>query len=113
MTAREEASSSSCWRRRRTSKIHLAKPAMRLKVADTVAALRKQETHLLDQIALMVGDVAVKFLARPDHNFGGSGRSGRAQVGHKIGDGEIGFVSHAQRSPAQRKPQSRGQLFPR
>ncbi len=68
---------------------------MRLKVADAVAALRKQVAHLLDEIALMVGDVAVEFLARPDDNFRSGGRSGSAQVGHKIGDGEIGFVSHA------------------
>ncbi len=75
--------------------VHLTKAAMRLKVADAVAALRKQVAHLLDQIALMVGDVAIEFLARPDDNFRGGGRSGRAQVGHKIGDGEIGLVSHA------------------
>ncbi len=68
---------------------------MRLKVADAVAALRKQVAHLLDEIALMVGDVAIEFLARADNDFRRGGRSGRAQVGHKIGDGEIGFVSHA------------------
>ena len=75
--------------------VHLAETAMRLKVADAVATLRKQVAHLLDQIALMVGDVAVEFLARPDNDFRRGGGSGRAQVGHKIGDGEIGFVSHA------------------
>src|SRR6185437_5062530 len=68
---------------------------MRLKVANTVAALREQVAHLLDQIALMIGDVPVEFLSRSDHDFRRGGRSGRAQIGHKIRDGEIGFVSYA------------------
>ena len=68
---------------------------MGFKVADAMAALRKQIAHLLDEMALVFGDVPLEFLARADHDFRGGGRRGRANVGDKIGDGEIGLVAHA------------------
>ena len=60
-----------------------------------MAALGKQVAHVVDEMALMFGDVALEFLARADDNFRRGGRSGGAQVRHEIGDGEIGFVADA------------------
>ena len=73
----------------------LAKSAMRLQIAHVVPPLGKQVAHLLDQIAIVRGDMALEFLARLHHDFRRGGRSRRAQVGHKIRDREIGFVPDA------------------
>ena len=75
--------------------VELAEAAMGLQIAHMVAALRKAVAHLLDQVALVLGNVALEFLARLDHDFGCGGRRGRAQIRDKIGDGEIGFVADA------------------
>ena len=40
------------------------------------------------------GDAVEQFVARADHHLGGGGRRGRAQVGHEIGDGDVGLVAH-------------------
>ena len=60
-----------------------------------MAALGKQVANVMDQLAIVFSDVPLEFLARADHDFRGGGRSGGAQVGDKIGDGEIGLVTHA------------------
>src|SRR5579872_2165276 len=75
--------------------LKLAEAAMRLQIADMVAALREKIADFLHEAALVLADMALEFLARADHHFRGSGRSGRTKIGDKIRDGEIRFVADA------------------
>jgi hypothetical protein len=52
-------------------------------------------THLLAKSVAQVGDVLIEFAARLHNQFGGGRRGGGADIGDKIGDGEIGFVAYA------------------
>jgi hypothetical protein len=52
-------------------------------------------THLLIQSAAKIGDVLIEFAARLHHELGGSRGRGGADIGDKIGYGEIGFVADA------------------
>ncbi len=50
---------------------------------------------MMDQLPLIIGDVALEFLARAQDDLGRGRRSGRAHVRDEIGDREVGFVAHA------------------
>ncbi len=52
------------------------------------------------QRAQAPGKLAQQGAALRRDQFGGGGRRRRAQVGSEIGDGEVGFVADARRSPA-------------
>ena len=60
------------------------------------AALQHREAvaQRLRGLGARGGDAVEQFVARADHHLGGGGRRGRAQVGHEIGDGDVGLVSH-------------------
>jgi hypothetical protein len=60
-----------------------------------VPPLRKKVTHLLHELTVVRGDVALELLARLHHDFRRGRRRGRAQIGHKIGNREVRFVAHA------------------
>ena len=40
------------------------------------------------------GDAVEELVARADHHLGSGGGRGSAQIGHEIGDGDIGLVAH-------------------
>ena len=48
----------------------------------------------LDALARAAATRSSTSCARGDRQFGGGRRRGRAQVGHEIGDGDVGFVAH-------------------
>lgn len=62
---------------------------------DTAALDENAVADLIGERLAQVGDVFVEFAARVDDEFGGGGWSGCADIGDKIGDGEIGFVADA------------------
>src|SRR6267154_2264341 len=72
-----------------------AKAATAGKFVNAAAELQQAVAHQAGERFLQVGDVLVKFAASLHHDLGGSGRSGGANVGDEIGDGEIGFVADA------------------
>src|SRR3984957_13666630 len=57
--------------------------------------LGEMKTHLLRDAPGVFGNVPLEFVAGADHDFGGGRGRRRAQVGDKIGDGEIGFMADA------------------
>src|SRR5580704_3051772 len=57
--------------------------------------LREMKAHLLRDAPGVFGNVPLEFVAGADHDFGGGRGRRSAQVGDKIGDGEIGFVADA------------------
>src|SRR6266568_5243656 len=61
------------------------------------AAAENQDaiTHLFGESAAEVGNVFVEFATRLNDELGSGGRRGGADVGDKIGNGEIGFVPDA------------------
>ncbi len=65
------------------------------KLVDAAAENQDAIAHLFRESAAQFGDVLVKFAPRLDDDLGGSGRSGSADVGDEISDGEIGFVADA------------------
>ena len=50
--------------------------------------------HGLRAVSARGGNAVEQLLARAHHHFSGGRRRGRAQVGHEIRDGDVGFVSH-------------------
>src|SRR5262249_20512295 len=62
---------------------------------DSAAEHQNSVAHLLGERAAQVGDVLIEFSARLHDEFRGGGRGGSANVSHKIGDGEVGFVADA------------------
>ncbi len=75
--------------------LQLAQAAMHAEFAQAVASFEQLIAHVLRELLPQIGQVAVKLEARTHDEFGGGGRSGGAQVGREIGNGEVGLMPDA------------------
>src|ERR1700733_1826907 len=66
---------------------------MRLQIARAMAQFRKVVAHLMDEAPGTLSEMIFELLARAHDNFSGSGRGGGADIGNKIGNGEIALVA--------------------
>ena len=63
-------------------------------VCEPLTGLQKLEARGAFQAVRLRGQMFGDLVLRLGDEFGCSGRCGRAQVGDKVGDGEVGFVSN-------------------
>src|ERR1700693_764103 len=73
----------------------LAESTMRLQIARAMPQFRKVVAHLMDETPGTLSEMIFELLARAYDNFSGSGRSGSADIGNKIRNGEIALVADA------------------
>ena len=92
-------------RRRYSLLVGLLQPAADAPVQDAERAIdsllpkapfqhREAIAHRLRALGARGGNAFEEFVARADHHLGGGGGSRGAQVGHEIGNRDIGLVAH-------------------
>jgi|SRR5213593_3890934 len=72
-----------------------AEARARGKLVDAAGQFQQAVTDQAGEGFAQVGDMLIEFTAGLDDKLGGGGRSGGADIGDKIRDGEIGFVADA------------------
>src|SRR6266700_2121432 len=72
-----------------------AEARARGKLVDAARQFQQAVTDQAGEGFAEFGDMFIEFTAGLDNKLGGRGRSGGADIGDEIGDGEIGFVADA------------------